>query len=121
MAWLSAAQGLLGGVVAAASGISDIFGSRDEGEADMGWWEEAVELLPFVGGPERGIPLLPAAIDPFQRGGISIVGGKKVLVRRRRRRVALTQGDRNAISFIAATVSKKAAGEFAVAISTRSR
>jgi len=87
----------------------------------MGWFEEALSLIPFVSGPDVGIPLLPAAIDPFQRGGFSLVGGREEKPRRRRRRVALTMGDRNAIAFIAGIVSKKAAGEFAVALSTRSR
>lgn len=42
-------------------------------------------------------------------------------VRRRRRRRALTQSDRNDIAFIAATISKAAAGSFAVQLATRSR
>lgn len=40
--------------------------------------------------------------------------------RRRRRRRALTQGDRNDIAFIAATISSAAAGKFAVQIASRS-
>lgn len=40
---------------------------------------------------------------------------------RRRRRKALTQGDRNDIAFIAATVSKAAAGTFAAQLASRSR
>jgi len=121
MAWLASALGMLGGLTTAVDAVSSVFSTRDNGGEDMGWMEDAVGLLPFVGGADTGIPFLPASIDPFQRGGISLVGGKLERRRRRRRRVALTQGDRNAISFIAATVSKKAAGEFAVAISTRSR
>ncbi len=41
--------------------------------------------------------------------------------RRRRRKRALTQSDRNDIAFIAATISKAAAGSFAVQLATRSR
>ena len=48
-------------------------------------------------------------------------GGDDAFVRRRRRRRALTQGDRNDIAFIAAIISKAAAGSFAVQLATRSR
>lgn len=41
--------------------------------------------------------------------------------RRRRRRRTLSQGDRDDISFIAATINQTAAGRFAVALATRAR
>jgi len=43
------------------------------------------------------------------------------LKRRRRRRRTLSQGDRDDISFIAATINTAAAGRFAVALATRAR
>lgn len=78
---------------------------------------------------EGGIPVLPAVIDPFERGGLQLpsfllgggddgVGGVR---RRRRRRRALTNSDRDDIAFIAATISKVAAGSFATQLVTRSR
>ena len=68
-----------------------------------------------------GIPFLPAALDPFEKGGWSLVGGQGVRKSRRRRKQALTQSDRNDIAFIAATISKAAAGTFAVQLVSRSR
>ncbi len=59
----------------------------------------------------EGIPFLPASLDPFE-------SGRKP---RRRRRRALSQGDRDDISFIAATINPTVAGKFAVALATRSR
>lgn len=57
--------------------------------------------------------------------GAGILGGSILddddRPRRRRRRRALTQADRNDIAFIAATISKTAAGSFAVQLATRSR
>ena len=77
---------------------------------------------------EGGIPVLPGAIDPFERGGLQLpgflLGGGDDGVpgrRRRRRRRALTNSDRDDIAFIAATVSKAAAGSFATQLVTRSR
>jgi len=59
---------------------------------------------------------LPGGIDfPF------IGGDDDPRVRRRRRKRALTQSDRNDIAFIAATIGKAAAGSFAVQLATRSR
>jgi len=100
-------------------------------------------LASFIPGLTRqGLPFVPAVIDPFERGGLDIfaqravdvgpgsaagplaavtAGGRFGVRRRRRRRQALTQGDRNAIAFIAATISKAAAGSFAVQLVTRSR
>jgi len=49
------------------------------------------------------------------------IGNGDDRVRRRRRRRALTQSDRNDIAFIAATIGKAAAGSFAVQLATRSR
>jgi len=61
-------------------------------------------------------------IDPLQSGlGLAgLFGGKEKVARRRRKR-ALTQSDRNDIAFIAATISKSAAGTFAVQLASRSR
>jgi len=62
-----------------------------------------------------GAIALPGGIDfPF-------LGGDDEKVRRRRRKRALTQSDRNDIAFIAATIGKAAAGSFAVQLATRSR
>ncbi len=69
------------------------------------------DLLPIGGG---GIPFLPAGLDPFETA-------RGDLKRRRRRRRALSQGDRDDISFIAATINPTVAGKFAVALATRSR
>lgn len=98
------------------------------------WLETAINLLsgglidPSGRAGAPGIPGLPSVIDPFERGGLQVPflfrGPAAVAAatrRRRRRRQALTQGDRNSIAFIAATVSKRAAGEFAVQLVTRSR
>lgn len=52
---------------------------------------------------------------------LPFVGDGEEKVRRRRRRRALTQSDRNDIAFIAATIGKAAAGSFAVQLATRSR
>ncbi len=59
---------------------------------------------------------LPDAGSIFGFGGDD---GERV--RRRRRKRALTQSDRNDIAFIAATIGKAAAGSFAVQLATRSR
>lgn len=90
----------------------------------MGWLEAAFSLLPGITG--QGIPLLPAVLDPFEPGGIDIFAPSKGTAddgtpRRRRRRRALTQSDRNDIAFIAGIISKAAAGTFAVSLATRSR
>ena len=71
----------------------------------------------------QGIPLLPAPLDPFEPGGLDIFapGRGREHGKRRRRRRALTQSDRNDIAFIAATIGKTAAGSFAVQLATRSR
>jgi len=104
--WLVAALGMVGGAVG--------LGGRSEGGG-----------LNIPGVTGQGIPFLPAVLDPFEPGGFDIFANRPVarggVRRRRRRRQALTQGDRNAIAFIAATVSKRAAGEFAVQLVTRSR
>ena len=78
---------------------------------------------------EGGIPLLPGIVDPFERGGLQLPnillggGGDDGVPgrRRRRRRRALTNSDRDDIAFIAATISKSAAGSFATQLVTRSR
>jgi len=85
------------------------------------WIIAALSLLGTLGG-ERGIPGLPAAIDPFEAGGLQLPGvSVGDIRRRRRRRRALSQGDRDDISFIAATINPTVAGKFAVALATRSR
>lgn len=90
----------------------------------------------------QGIPLVPAILDPFEPTGVSIfaggggsarpgsaafVAGRRGRhpsvhehVHRRRRRKALTNSDMAAIAFIAGTVSKAAAGSFAVQLAARS-
>jgi len=84
------------------------------------WLVAALALLAtFLGGGGRvpeaggGIPFLPEFLDPFET--------RAEKVKRRRRRRALTQSDRNDIAFIAATIGKSAAGSFAVQLATRSR
>jgi len=83
------------------------------------WIVAALSLLGTLGG-EEGIPFLPGAIDPFQAGGLQLPGVGAARGRRRRRR-ALSQGDRDDIAFIAATINTTTAGKFAVALATRSR
>lgn len=76
-----------------------------------------------------GIPFLPAAIDPFEPGGLKLPDflvprrgkGEEENGKRRRRRRALTQSDRNDIAFIAGIIGKTAAGSFAIQLATRSR
>jgi len=74
----------------------------------------------------QGIPLLPAFLDPFEKGGIDIFApGRrdpvtgKVITRRRRRRRALTNQDRQDIAFIAGIVSRAEAGRFANILAAR--
>lgn len=80
--------------------------------------------LAFVGGA-RGAATGATALalpDPF--GGFLFGaggGGDPDRPRRRRRRRALTNSDRDDIAFIAATISKNAAGSFATQLVTRSR
>ncbi len=78
--------------------------------------------LAFVGGA-RGAATGATALalpDPF--GGSLFGGGDNGdKPRRRRRRRALTNSDRDDIAFIAATISKSAAGSFATQLVTRSR
>lgn len=90
----------------------------------------------------QGIPLLPAIIDPFEPTGLSVFAGGggrarprsrafvagtldpatgELIKHRHRRKRALTNGDRADIAFIAATVSKAAAGTFAAQLAARSR
>jgi len=87
------------------------------------WLIAALGLVATLTAREGGIPGLPSIIDPFEPGGISLPfqddpgrGG-----RRRRRKRALTNSDRDDIAFIAATIGKTAAGSFAVQLVTRSR
>lgn len=77
--------------------------------------------IPGVTG--QGIPFLPAAIDPFEPGGFDIFApaGRRLRPHRHRRKKALTNDDMSAIAFIAGTVSKAAAGAFAVQLVARSR
>lgn len=97
-AWLLAALALL---------RSAAFGTRLR---TAGTAVTAGALLPFgPGGGSRALDFLP------------FVGDGEDRVRRRRRRRALTQSDRNDIAFIAATIGKAAAGSFAVQLATRSR
>lgn len=56
--------------------------------------------------------------DPF---GGTLFAGDGDRPRRRRRRRALTNSDRDDIAFVAATISKAAAGMFATQLVTRSR
>lgn len=92
------------------------------------WLAAAVATIAgFVTGRPGGIPLLPSSLDPFERGGLALpfgiagIGERAGERRRRRRRRALTNSDRDDIAFIAATISKSAAGSFAVQLVTRSR
>jgi len=98
-----------------------------------------VGAIPGVTG--QGIPFLPAVLDPFEPTGISVFAGGggrarprsrefvagtldsvgQVIRHRHRRRRALTNSDRADIAFIAATVSKAAAGTFAAQLAARSR
>ena len=92
------------------------------------WLLSALTLLRSVGargvaalGGGRGAAAAGTALalpDPFNifRGG-----GDDERPRRRRRRRALTNSDRDDIAFIAATISKAAAGSFATQLVTRSR
>jgi hypothetical protein len=87
------------------------------------WLIAALSLM--ASSRQGGIPLVPGALDPFEKGGLELPGflggpDDKEKKRRRRRR-ALTQSDRNDIAFIAATISSAAAGKFAVQLATRSR
>lgn len=86
-------------------------------DVPTGWLSSALELI-------GGLPFLPPLLDPFERGGIQFPGFFEPVpgrTRRRRRRRALSQGDKNDIAFIAATVSKSAAGTFATQLAARSR
>lgn len=113
------------------------------------WEEGALFLLSLLPGVfNQGIPFVPAVIDPFEPTGVSffaggggrarprsrefVQGGLGSLdanghplihehVHRRRRRRALTNSDRADIAFIAATVSKAAAGTFAAQLAARTR
>ena len=93
------------------------------------WLVGALALIATIAARrEGGIPVLPGAIDPFERGGLQIPGfllggaaADEEKKRRRRRRRALTNSDRDDIAFIAATISKSAAGSFATQLVTRSR
>jgi len=79
------------------------------------------ELL-GVGEAGRGIPLLPAPLDPFERGGLQFPGiFKKEEGKRRRRRRALTQGDRDDIAFITGMLGSPAGKQFALTLAGRSR
>jgi len=103
-------------IIQALGTLARAFGSR--GAIAGGTALAGASALGIGGG---GIPFLPAAFDPLEPGGFSIVGGVKALKVRRRRKRALTQSDRNDIAFIAATISKAAAGTFAVQLASRSR
>ena len=91
------------------------------------WLIAALGLLATVTSRGGGIPFLPAVVDPFEEGGISLpfglagIGERDDKKKRRRRRRALTNSDRDDIAFIAATISKASAGSFAVQLVTRSR
>jgi len=92
------------------------------------WIVTALTLLRTLGtralaavGGARGAGAAGTALalpDPF-----NIFGGRgdPDRPRRRRRRRALTNSDRDDIAFIAATISKGAAGSFATQLVTRSR
>jgi len=91
------------------------------------WLIAALTLLRTLGGRAlatvggtRGAAAAGTALalpDPFNIFG----GGDPDKPRRRRRRRALTNSDRDDIAFIAATISKSAAGSFATQLVTRSR
>lgn len=96
------------------------------------WLAAALALLRSAafGTPLRALStgLGAGALLPFGPGGgdsafdfLPGIGGGDPRIRRRRRKRALTQSDRNDIAFIAATISKAAAGSFAVQLATRSR
>jgi hypothetical protein len=83
------------------------------------WVDSALQLLQ---------PGAFGAIDPIAGvGGIErarsflFPGQVRVSGRRHRRRRALTNSDRADIAFIAATISKQAAGTFAAQLAARSR
>jgi len=85
--------------------------------------------LALGAGAEAATALIPGGIAPsFGAGGPDVfVGGPKKHplfhehVHRRRRRRALTQGDRDDISFIKGMISAAAAKDFAVALGARAR
>jgi len=92
------------------------------------WLIAALSLLGTLGIARReggGIPLLPAPLDPFERGGIqlpSFLGGPGARpIKRRRRRRALTASDRADIAFIVGLIGAKAGDRFAVQLATRPR
>lgn len=72
----------------------------------------------LISGATAGVSGVTGGLLDFLPG---IGGDDGERVRRRRRKRALTQSDRNDIAFIAATISKAAAGSFAVQLATRSR
>lgn len=81
------------------------------------WLVSAIRMLSGLARGRTGALGLGLALpDPFD-----VFGGDDDKPKRRRRRRALTQSDRNDIAFIAATISKVAAGSFAVQLATRSR
>lgn len=103
--------------------------------AILGWLAPALALLAGAGFRvatrligSRGAQLAVAGV-----GGATLAGGGLGIPgvdlfpdgdrpgRRRRRRRALSQGDRDDIAFIAATISNVAAGKFAVMLATRAR
>ncbi len=91
------------------------------------WIVTALTLLRTLGaraaaaiGGRRGVAAAGTALalpDPFN----VFDRGDPDRPRRRRRRRALTNSDRDDIAFIAATISKVAAGSFATQLVTRSR
>lgn len=99
----------------------------------MGWLETGLSLLgrdpgrgaqiPLV--TQQGLPFVPSFLDPFEPGGFSIFAPRDrteaTKGHRHRRRRALTNSDRADIAFIAATVSKAAAGTFAAQLAARQR
>jgi len=91
------------------------------------WLASAIAMLAgsVLGGGRgdalgEGIPFLPAVVDPFERGGLSFVGGRMKHKRHRRRR-ALTQGDRDDIAFIAGMLGPGAGKQFALTLAGRIR
>jgi len=93
------------------------------------WLATAITLMGTLGrrvvtglGGGRGLATGATALalpDPFNIFGGGGDGDGRP--RRRRRRRALTNSDRDDIAFIAATISKAAAGSFATQLVTRSR